>query len=263
VPQTFTLTAKHREEFDNIGVLRLPNFYAPEIVAPMADALWEDARQRFGIQRKRPETWTRERVHQHQKLEKAGVFDALGTSKMRALGDALLGAGAWPPPRHWGAPLVTFPSGAWDVPHSVWHLDLPGADYTARLPMIRVFVFLAQVRPRGGGTPYIAGSHKVVMDRARHAGQRERLRSGEMRKALQREEPWLASLLTPGGEDRARRFMVEGGTMRGFPVRVAEVTGEAGDVIVMHPAMFHSVAKNALDQPRMMQVITLHTPDAW
>ena len=263
MPQTFTLTAEQREAFGREGVLRLPGFYPADLVNPMADAIWEDARQRFGVERDRPETWPPTRIGQHAKLRKRGVFDPLGTAQLRALGDAFLGAGTWDPPRHWGQPLlVSFPAGKWDVPHNVWHLDLPAADYTEALPMIRFFAFLAPVRPRGGGTPYIEGSHLAVMDRARAAGPGETLRSAELRKALEREEPWLADLLKPGGEDRVAQFMRKSGVMRGFPVRVGEMTGEPGDLIVMHPAMIHSVANNALDQPRLVGAITLYTRDA-
>lgn len=46
--------------------------------------------------------------------------------------------------------------------------------------------------------------------------------------------------------------MTEGVVIRGVPVRVEELTGEAGDVIVMHPRLLHAVAPNTLDTPRMM-----------
>jgi hypothetical protein len=68
-------------------------------------------------------------------------------------------------------------------------------------------------------------------------------------------------LFTPGGENRVERFMIEGGHARGFPVRVEEMTGEPGDLIVMHPATLHTVAANALDRPRMMVVQALYRRD--
>lgn len=46
--------------------------------------------------------------------------------------------------------------------------------------------------------------------------------------------------------------MPEGERVRGVHVRVEEMTGEPGDLIVMHPAMFHSISPNGLDTPRMM-----------
>jgi hypothetical protein len=264
VQSTFRLTRDHRAEFDRAGVLRLPGFFDPATIAPMADALWADLSRRHGIEQNRPGTWTLQRPGQYQALERTGVFDPVG-ARLEALVDAFLGAGQWDRPRHWGQPLVTFPTAEWEVPHATWHIDLPATHRQAPLPQglpgVRVFTFLEPVRPRGGGTPFVAGSHKVVLDRAGAAPPGERLKSADLRAILQREEPWFAALFAPGGEDRMRRFMVEGGVARGFPVRVEEMTGEPGDLIVMHPAMLHTVADNALDRPRMMLVQALYRRD--
>ena len=35
-------------------------------------------------------------------------------------------------------------------------------------------------------------------------------------------------------------------------MRLEEMTGEPGDLIVMHPATLHGAAHNALDRPRLM-----------
>lgn len=79
-----------------------------------------------------------------------------------------------------------------------------------------------------------------------------------MRKLLKAEEPWLADLLRPTDDDRVARFMRTWGQMRGFPVRVEEMTGEPGDVLIMHPAMFHTAAPNGLDRARMTLVETFY-----
>ena len=40
--------------------------------------------------------------------------------------------------------------------------------------------------------------------------------------------------------------------MDGVPVRVCEMLGEPGDVILMHPLMMHAPTPNVLATPRMM-----------
>jgi hypothetical protein len=44
------------------------------------------------------------------------------------------------------------------------------------------------------------------------------------------------------------------GRVGDLPVRVTELTGEAGDVIVGHPWLVHSPATNCSDRPRFMRV---------
>lgn len=246
---SFSLTPERRQTFERDGMLSVPGFFAPGDMAALADVLWADLRRRFGIERHRPETWRDQRPAQFQSLTRSGAFDLLRPG-LATLADEFFGSGNWE--QHFGGPLVTFPTGDWAVPHNVWHLDSTPLDYATELKIIRVFTFLEPVHSRGGGTCYVEGSNRVVMDRVRNAAPGEGLRSADIKAILQREEPWFRSLFSRGGEDRERRFMVEGGSARGVAVRVKELTGQPGDVYVMHPAMLHTIAGNALDRPRMM-----------
>ena len=241
-------------DFEHAGVLRLPKFYREHHVAAMTDALWDDLAHRYGVDRARPGTWGIERPGHFQQLERSNAFSPLASAEIKSLLDRLLGDGKWLMPRHWGQPLVTFPTGSWDVPHAMWHLDYPPTDCLGEMPAVSVFVFLEAVRPKGGGTLYIHGSNRVVLDRARHCAVGERVSSAEMRAILQREEPWFAGLFRAGGADRIERYMSRATTVRNVDVQVCEMTGEPGDAIVMHPAMIHGVAANGLDRPRMMLV---------
>lgn len=248
---TFTLSSEQRAAFDHEGVLRIPGLFPADQIAAMADLLWADLGKRFGMQRDRPESWTDERPAKYQALIRAGAFDALGP-RIVAVADAFLPGGNWEIPKHFGLPLVTFPTGPWDVPHSTWHVDVPPSDCLGGLPVFRVFTFLEPVLARGGGTCYVAGSHRVMIDRARHAAAGERLRSADIKALLRREEPWFAALFAPGGGSRERRFCVDVGVARGIEVHVREMTGEPGDAVVMHPAMLHAVAPNGRNRPRLM-----------
>ncbi len=255
----FSLTRTQRETFDQDGVLRLPGFLPQTEAAAMADAVWRDLASRFAVRRDDPATWTTQRPAQFQSLIRRGAFERLERLGYPELAHAFLGEGCGRGSKHWGLPLVTFPtSQTWDTPHNTWHLDLPASGDLDDLPALRLFCFLEPVEPRGGGTPYIEGSHRVVIDRARRERRAGGWRSGDMRETLKAEEPWLADLMTAGGPDRIRRFMIEGGAMRGVRVKVCEMTGQAGDVIVMHPAMFHTIAPNTLARPRMMLTETFY-----
>jgi hypothetical protein len=114
VSATFDLTPEQRAEFDRRGVLRLPGFYPRRDIEVMADRLWADLAERFGILRDRPDSWTVAMPAHFRTLARSGAFNALWSREMCGLADALLGPGAWHDPScsAWGGPLVTFPTPA-------------------------------------------------------------------------------------------------------------------------------------------------------
>ncbi|MCC7267653.1 MAG: phytanoyl-CoA dioxygenase family protein [Caulobacteraceae bacterium] len=247
------LTPETLAAFERDGLARLPAALPATKVAVMADRVWRHLAERLGADRARPETWPSGRIGGFQALERSGACAACAPL-FTALADRLLGPGQWIAPRHWGQALITFPEGAWAVPHAMWHLDLPAMRAGEPLAGVRLFTFLEPVEPRGGGTLVLAGSHRAVMDRAAQEAAL-RLRSAEMRQRLAADEPWMADLLSAGGP--RERFMGEDGALRGHPVRVAELTGAPGDVVIMHPAAFHTLAPNGRERPRMMLVQAL------
>jgi ectoine hydroxylase-related dioxygenase (phytanoyl-CoA dioxygenase family) len=40
--------------------------------------------------------------------------------------------------------------------------------------------------------------------------------------------------------------------VRGVPLRVMEMTGDPGDVIIWHPWLFHCATSNCTSRPRLM-----------
>lgn len=246
---TFSLSAEQVAAFERAGMLRIQGYFARPLMSEMADRIWADLRTRFHIDRLQRETWTTERPAQFQSLIGAGAFDGLGPG-LAAIADAVFGEGALERPRHFGLPLVTFPTGAWDVPHTMWHIDLPSTEFDRALSAVRVFVLLEPVLPKGGGTCYVEGSHRVLQSLTADCGRS--LRSQEVRTLLIESEPWFAALFSSDQENREQRFMGDAGVARGVEIRVRETIGEPGDIYVMHPAMLHTAAPNARDRPRMM-----------
>lgn len=232
------LTPDLLEEYRCEGAVRLPGAVPPRDAEAMAATL-----RRKIEARPKPET------RPARLSSRTGEFDAMASPMVRAVFDEILGD--WDEPDHWGLPLVSFHTGEarWDVPHEHWHVDLGAPPIDRRLA--RLFVFLTPSRPGGGGTGYIVGSHRLIQALADAAGRA--LPSAQARKALAARSPWFAALTSrPTGEDRVRRFMHEGSEVGGVPVRVREMLGEPGDVIVMHPLTMHAPMPNALATPRMM-----------
>jgi hypothetical protein len=250
------LSLAQRDEFDRRGVLRLPAVIPAAEVTAMRQRLWDDLRDRHAIQQDRPETWTVHMPAQFQKLTGTGAFDALAASDLCAAIDDLLGAGHWQRPAHWGRPLVTFPLAGttWDVPASGWHLDSRGEPDD---PALVIFAHLAAVRPEGGGTLVMTGSHRLTAPAPQAAGQP--VRSAEVKAHLRTLHPWLCDLWsTEDDGGRISRYLTEGAVIDGVDVRVEELTGAPGDAAIMHPGVLHAIAPNCLDAPRMMLLQFLH-----
>jgi hypothetical protein len=249
VLQTTFATREQLDEFECRGVVRLPGFYPKADIDTMADRLWTDLERRYGIRRDRPESWTVVMPAQFQDLKRSGAFSALGTPRLFGLADALLGVGAWDKPAQWGAPLVTFPTPAPSLPRPPWHLDIGSVVRLSPLPILRVFTFLEPALPHGGGTLCVAGSHRLAMEiENAHGGP---VRSAQVRDQLKAQHPWFTSLLTAPTADLPALMNIEA-RVGAHTVVLEEMTGAPGDLIIMHPAILHGTAHNALDRPRMM-----------
>jgi hypothetical protein len=248
VPDIFSLTPEQTDEFERRGVVHVPDFYCRADIDAMAGRVWGDLERRFGIRRDRPATWIGAAPGKFQALKNCGAFDALRSPEMSDLADALLG-GAWADPEHWGMLLVTFPAPAPTQARPPWHLDISGVERLNPLPILRIFTFLEPARPNGGGTLYVAGSHRLAMAIERAHG--APVRSAQIRDRLKVEHPWFAELLAAPYAELRRLISVEV-SVGGHRVGLEEMLGAPGDLIIMHPAILHGMAHNALDRPRLM-----------
>jgi len=242
------LTADQHDEFRTTGLLRLGGAFPPAAADAMCGRLWDFLASQYAIHRGEPSTWTVKQPARFQPVTHSGAFRAVGGGPLCAALDALLGPGRWARPRWWGRPLVTFPQdGPWELPARAWHFDCMPVSAGQR--PVQFFAFLNQVRPRGGGTLVLTGSHRLV---APYLGLGEEFRLDRVRTSLAA-HPWLRELWRAGnGGDRIQRYMKDGTIIDGVPLRVVELTGEPGDVILMHSDSFHAVAPNCLTEPRMM-----------
>jgi hypothetical protein len=235
------LTLSQREEFERHGVVRLPGAVPGEAVAAMHDAFWTFLTAERGIDPHRPETWPPGTPRRLQALRRSGTFAAMASDDVRAALDDLLGAGGWQPPDRWGLPLVTFPDPGtrWSAPTAGWHVDSFGPDHD--LPGVTVFVFLAPVAEHGGGTAVLTGSHRLVNG---HIAATGTWRPADVRTALADAHPWLRDLWA------GRPVAADAGP----GVALRELTGDAGDAVLMHPRTLHAAAPNTAARPRMMLV---------
>jgi hypothetical protein len=255
------LSVDQRSRLETVGWVRVPALVGRERVEEMADAVWASLSAR-GVERRRPETWPTGLVGKHQGLRKGRRFDGFGAATATAaVVDELLGPGTWRDDQAWGPALVTFPQpGPWTLPHKVWHFDLPGRGDPQRAQAVRLFGYVTDVVAHGGGTLVVEGSHELVRRLVAAAPGHDAGSSADLRRKLLAAHPWFRALSREGGdgaEGRTRRFMADGDEIDGVAVRVAELTAEAGDIVVMQPWTMHNLSMNCADAPRFMVTHTI------
>lgn len=172
--------------------------------------------------------------------------------------DEVFGPGVWAlnEAQQGGLAAPNFPiPGVWSVPHQAWHVDEPTGAGRASSWGLLGFVFLDEVEPGGGATVMITGSHRRLLALA---AELERPSAGwllttdEAIAALSAAEPWFADLFRPGdAAERQRRFVVDGHVSRGIPLRVVELTGAPGDIVLMDPRCLHTVSANVSRRARL------------
>jgi hypothetical protein len=244
------LTAMQLREFREAGLLRLRGAISDDDVKRMRDHLWSGLARHNRIDRDDRASWPAGIIRNLQPIERDQAFAAMGSATVCAALDTLFGPAGWQHPSQWGELLITFPTpGAeWNVPHQVWHFDVI-ADSLG--PILIMFALLDTVLPGGGGTPVVAGSHRLLHQLA---GERSsRISSAQARKLLARSDPWIADLWSSdNAAERVQRYMEQGVEVHGVRLRVAELCGDPGDVFLMHPHILHSVAVNSRAKPRLV-----------
>ena len=227
--------------------------------SPWEQQWWRELEDTHGIRADDRSSW-----HQIAGDLKAAKRDPaqakILTERVRGVFDDLLGEDAWPPPRDWGRPLVTFPGpGARDVPAGLWHWDNPCELHLEHPRALFVVSFIGAVAPRSGGTLILSGSPRLLIQQERRlsAGQRHGSIAG-LRERFHRSRPYLMALTgqAPSPADRIAAFMDVETVVDGVPLRVVELTGEPGDMVFCHPVMVHCVAPNRGARPRFMRIKT-------
>jgi hypothetical protein len=254
------LTTEQRTQFDRAGIVRLHGAIPPADVAAMCDCVWENLERAHQIRRDDPTTWRAQRVANSRALDDSATFEQIGSPAVRGALDDLLGDGTWQSPARWASLLVTFPEsqGPWTLPHQSWHLDIPASCALSELFGVRFFTLLAKLEPGGGATVVVAGSHRVVQNLAARKGV-QRMHSADARKLLIKGSPWMRELCSFDPTiDRKRRFMDSAAKVDGVEVRAVELTGEPGDVILMHPLIMHAASRNCAATPRLVLNSTVY-----
>jgi phytanoyl-CoA dioxygenase PhyH len=248
------LSHQQLNEFEHNGILRVSGAISSADIESMTTLVWDNLERRYPVRRDQPETWTSQRIYGLHALDKSVTFQEIGSAKVCQILNDLLGSGNWQRPTRWGSLLIAFPESVepWEVPCTSWHLDLPASESVEELLAVRLFTCLQPLRHRGGATLMVAGSHLLVENLVRRNAGR-RLRSADIRAALIRNYSWIKALCSHSEPaDRIGRFMSASTAVNGAELRVIEITGEPGDVFLVHPLILHAPSTNCAPVPRMV-----------
>ena len=111
---------------------------------------------------------------------------------------------------------------------------------------MQVFTFLDTVKPRGGGTLVVAGSHRLL-------NQGRFIRSKELRRLLCR-EVFFRELYSedPVSVDDRLRLLDQTGTVGDVALELVELTGAPGDAYFTDLRVLHTGTPNTAAHPRIM-----------
>ena len=252
------LSREQVRAFEELGYLHVSEAFPRESALRMQDFMWSKLKQLNGIKRTDRSTWTN-RWRGLNKTGRHGIYKGIGSPRLIGAVDQLLGPGRWTKPEGWGGFLVTFPQNQeepWDVTAEQWHWDGDPGRHVDGLSGLFIFTLFSHVAPQGGGTLIVEGSHRLIVSFFRSlAPDRVGRKQKGLKRTFSRSRPWLAELTgqVPDSHDRVRRFMEEAAVIDDLPVRVVELTGEPGDAVICHPAIFHARSFNRSDVPRFMR----------
>ncbi len=245
------LTAQQRIDFERDGIVRISGAFSGVAAERMQAVVWRELARRYAVDRDIPTTWPRSAATGLKSSKKHREFDAILSQKLSESLDVLFGSGEWTRPKAWGNVLVTFrDADVWTVPHRVWHSDFPPTLCAEKLDVVKVWSLISHIEPSGGGTPHIAGSHRLFARWLANNPERDYKRA---KFGFLKSHPWLRELSSDSpSHERTTRLMRES-DIDGLPARVVETIGQPGDVWITHPWVFHSIACNARDEPRMQR----------
>ena len=251
------LTPEQTEIFDAKGYLHVPAVMDSTQAAELETFVWSCLAKLHGIARDRPETWEVEGPWLGMKNYKdAEVLHCIGSDKLCQCIDDFLGMGNWKRPRNWGGFLIDFPKSppeSWQIPTDHWHVDAHFTYEPTTLFGLRVFTFLSDIQPRGGGTLVASGSHHLVTRFVSQlTGEQRALGFAKLRDRFLSNDPWFQRLTNAEDQhsDRSGFFMEQDRVVDSVRLRLEQLCGRAGDVVLMHPWLVHGKSPHCGTKPR-------------
>ena len=217
------LTPSEIEQFIRDGYVVLREAFPRSVAAAVRDVLWH----KLNISPTDRSAWTKPVVHLQKTFDEP-PFSAAFTERLWSGYDDVMGEERYQRYQGLGWWPVAFPgfdAPPWRAPEGGWHVD--GIQFHHRIysrdqGLLPIFVF-SDIGPGDGGTAVDAGSH---------------LRTARILAAAEPAGLTIQELSKKVNETR--------------PDRPIEMTGRAGDVVLLHPFMLHTRSANTGNSVRFI-----------
>ncbi|MGH7791904.1 MAG: phytanoyl-CoA dioxygenase family protein [Thermodesulfobacteriota bacterium] len=233
-PKWKQLTGIDIRQFIEQGYILVRKAFPRELAERVIPMVWAE----LGVNPDDPPAWASPMVILKKVLEEE-PFPQIHSRRYIGAIDDLCGSGRWNATRgvgHWPIRLPGFASPPWRLPKEGWHVDGNSDRHRLNSPdlgLLNIELF-TDIEPGGGGTAVRVGSHRYAA------------------RIFAEAEP-------------------DGLTLRELSLRAAaatehlpavEVSGQAGDVIIMHPLTVHAPSPNTSDRARIaaVKLVRLYEP---
>jgi len=249
-PELEPLTPSDIEVYRDRGVLRVPGAFPRAAALEIQEVLWRDVERRLDVRRDDHATWRAGYWSGFQSVKPA--LGRIVSPRMTAALDQLFGEGTWRYPKQWGGLLVgppAEPSTPWTLTDRSWHWDGP--------PLLGClfFALFSDLPPRSGGTLLLEGSGPLLQDWFEALPPEASRKQRSLRHQFLASHPFLRRL---SGRDPVKRdpdeLLDAAVDADGRRLRVTEVTGEAGDVVICHSNVLHAPPVHTGTAPRFLCV---------
>lgn len=219
------LSTEQVESFIESGFTMLREAFTVRQAATAADCVWRRMEEKAGIHKSDSSTWP-DFYDLEEHLNNREILDCF-TDRIAGAVEQLVGRDRWLGERRWGLWPVNFAFGStrpYDFPTLRWHIDGNWFKHTIDAPKQGLLVvgLFSDIEPRWGGTILALGSHKRT-----------------------------ARVLAEHPDGIAHRDLFR--EVLNEPIgNFHEVTGSAGDVLLAHPFLFHTIGMKHGGPPRII-----------
>ena len=247
------LTAEQTEAFRATGIVRVPDAFDAEVALQIQERIWEHLEQN-GVVRDEPATWLPERFGGFGGVRQQLPVGRLRTPRLRGAFDDLLGRSKWTFPERIGL-LVSppeMPQTPWKIARRDWHWDAGQAGPWSQKEGLFFWCVLGLIPPRSGGTLLLEGSRSLLGE---FMAESEAQSVYSTRERFQEWHPYLRRLFGLDPADDPDEFLEPFVDEVGRRLRVMEVTGQPGDVIITEPGIVHRIPQHHGSSPRFLSLL--------